>query len=146
GGAVGEDGAFQVWCAFETDAPQSADENEEFRIDPVSADVRMAPETWGHFLGDEGNLLGDFTFTINVLPAGTSPGDDGTSDQDVTMEYTYQGSYPEPGNDFNFTVETPQGTELPSSGFGTNELRYTAGNGTIELLNDDGTQAGELTC
>src|SRR5699024_3242520 len=96
--ADGEDDTYQVWFAFETDAPQSADENEEFRIDPASADVRMAPETWGHFLGDEGNILGDFTFTINVLPAGTSPGDDGTSDQDVTMNSTYRGSYPDPGD------------------------------------------------
>src|SRR5699024_5215320 len=146
GGAVGEDGAFQVWCAFETDAPHSADENEEFRIDPVSADVRMAPETWGHFLGDEGNILGDFTFTINVLPAGTSPGDDGTSDQDVTMNSTFRGSYPDPGDAFNFGIETPEGTKLPSKGFGTNELQYTAGDGTITLLDNEGNEATSLSC
>src|SRR5690625_1499759 len=144
----GDDDAYQVWFTFETDAPQSADENEEFRIDPVSADVRMAPETWGHFLaeGEEGYILGDFTFTINVLPAGTSPGDDGTSDQDVTMNSTFRGSYPDPGDAFNFGIETPEGTKLPSKGFGTNELQYTAGDGTITLLDNEGNEATSLSC
>src|SRR5699024_6216498 len=145
-----DDYELDLAVTLDTDAPESAEEGERFRVDPVTASATLPAAEVETLVNDGVDAFsGRIQLTMYAVPEGLSQGDDGSQKGTVALEFDSVDLPDDPSDAQDIELEAASTGKYKAYGTGTDSLRIEAGamNFTIgKILGENGGEDETFQC
>lgn len=139
-----DDYELDLALTLDTDAPESAEEGERFRVDPVTASATLPAAEVETLINDGVDAFsGRIQLTMYAVPEGLTQGDDGSQEGTVTLEFDSVDLPDDPSDAEDIELEATSTGEYKAYGTGTDSLRIEAGAMNFTIGKALGENAGE---